>query len=61
MAVGISFIVAGILIALFPHLLSIIVAAVLISIGIGAVSFGYRVRKMEKRFDDPFIDFFFRH
>lgn len=61
MAIGIFFIAAGILIALFPPLLSIIVAAVLIFIGVGAVSFGYRVRKMQKRFDDPFIDFFFRH
>ena len=41
--------------------ISFIVAAVLIFIGIGAVSFGYRVRKMEKRLDEPFIDFFFRH
>jgi len=61
MAIGVFFILAGILIALYPPLLSIIVAAVLIFIGAGAVSVGYRVRKMQKRFDDPFIDFFFRH
>jgi len=60
MILGIIFIIAGILIALYPPLLSIIVASVLILIGIGFISFSYRFKKAQRRFDDPFLDFFFR-
>lgn len=57
---GIILIVAGVLIAVYPPLLSIIVASVLILIGIGVASLGYRFKKAQKRFDDPFLDLFFR-
>jgi len=60
MILGIILIVAGVLIAVYPPLLSIIVASVLILIGIGVTSISYRFKKMQKRFDDPFLDFFFR-
>jgi Flp pilus assembly protein TadB len=53
-------IIAGILIAIYPPLLSIIVASVLILIGVTITMMGYRIKKMQKRFDDPFVDFFFR-
>ncbi len=61
MVPGIILIVAGILIAVYPPLLSIIVASVLILLGIGVASIGYRFKKAQKRFDDPFLDFFFRY
>lgn len=60
MALGILLIIAGILIAVFPPLLSIIVASVLILFGVTITMVSYRMKKMQKRFDDPFVDFFFR-
>jgi len=60
MILGIVFICAGVLIAVYPPLLSIIVASVLILIGIGVTSFSYRLKKTQRRSDDPFLDFFFR-
>lgn len=61
MALGILLIIAGILIAIYPPLLSIIVASILIIMGITVTMIGYRFKKMQKRFDDPFVDFFFRY
>ena len=60
MAFGILLVIAGILIAIYPPLLSIIVASVLILFGVTITMIGYRIKKMQKRFDDPFVDFFFR-
>lgn len=60
MIVGIILILAGILIAVYPELLSLIVASILILIGIFSVSIGYHARKVSKKFGDPFVDFFFR-
>ncbi|MBN2514688.1 MAG: hypothetical protein JXC33_01510 [Deltaproteobacteria bacterium] len=60
MAFGILLIFAGVLIAIYPPLLSIIVASVLILFGVTITMMGYRIKKMQKRFDDPFVDFFFR-
>lgn len=60
MIVGIFFIVAGILIALYPPLLSIIVASLLISIGVILTTISYRFKKMNRHFKDPFADFFIR-
>ena len=60
MAFGILLVIAGILIAVYPPLLSIILASVLIIFGVTITMVAYRVKKMQKRFDDPFVDFFFR-
>ncbi len=60
MILGIIFICAGVLIAVYPPFLSIIVASVLILIGIGITSFSYRLKKTQRRSEDPFLDFFFR-
>lgn len=61
MLVGILFIAAGILIAVYPPLLSIIVAAVLIFIGITLLVISYHYKRMSKHFANPYIDFFFRY
>jgi len=61
MAFGILLVIAGILIAVYPPLLSIIVASVLILFGVTITMVAYRMKKMQKRFDDPFVDFFFRY
>ena len=60
MFVGAIFILAGILIALNPPLLSFIVAMMLILLGIGFVSMSYHYKKISKQFEDPFMDFFIR-
>ena len=60
MVAGIILIIAGILIAVFPQLLSIIVAVVLIFFGIFTFLVSYRYKKMEKHIGNPFLDFFIR-
>ena len=60
MFIGALFILAGIMIALNPPLLSFIVASMLILVGLGLVSASYHYKKMAKQFEDPFMDFFIR-
>lgn len=60
MLAGMIFIFAGVLIALYPALLSFIVAGVLIFIGISLVSISYHYKKMSKHADNPLVDFFIR-
>ena len=60
MIAGIILITAGILIALFPPLLSIVVACILILLGIVFLYLGYYYKRVSRKFDDPFIDFFLR-
>ena len=60
MLLGILLISAGILIAIYPPILSLIIALVLIFSGASFVYLGYYYRKASKKFENPFIDFFFR-
>jgi len=60
MAGGIVLIIAGILIAIYPPLLSIIVAALLILVGIILISITYYHRKLHRSYENPAIEFFFR-
>ena len=60
MLLGSLLIMAGILIAIYPPLLSLIVALVLIFTGGSFIYLGYYYRKASKKFENPFIDFFFR-
>ncbi len=60
MLLGIIFILAGILIAIYPPLLSFVVAGVLTFIGITLISISYHYKKFSKHIDNPFIDFFIR-
>jgi len=60
MLVGILFVLAGILIALYPPLLSIIVAGVLVFTGISFVLVSYNYKKLTKSSENPFVDFFIR-
>ncbi len=57
---GIILILAGILIAIYPPLLSIIVAALLILMGGIVVSIAYHNRKLQRHFDNPVVELFFR-
>lgn len=60
MLTGIILIVAGILIAIFPQLLSIIVAVFLISLGIVTLFVARDYRRVEKRHDSAVVDLIFR-
>jgi len=60
MAVGIILAVMGILIAMFPQLLSIIVAAFLIMMGVTLASISYHFKKVKREADNPFVDFFIK-
>ena len=61
MAVGIFLIILGILIAMFPQLLSIIVAAFMIMVGVTLASISYNFKQMKKEADNPFFDFFIKY
>ena len=60
MVLGIVLILAGILIAVYPPLLSLIVAFVLMFAGVFILYLGYSFKRASRHFNDPFIDFFFR-
>jgi len=60
MLVGIVLIIAGILIAIYPQLLSLIVSFLLIFIGAVILLLRYQLKKMTKDWQNPFVDFFIR-
>jgi len=60
MVTGITLIISGILLIIFPQLLSLIVAVVLIFVGAMCVSIARDNRRLERSFDNPTIEFFFR-
>lgn len=60
MLLGIILIICGVLIAIYPPLLSLVVAALLVSLGTIVLVMAYRYKKMSKSFDDPFLDFFMK-
>lgn len=60
MIVGIFLIGAGIMIALYPPLLSIVVASLLIVAGISLALVSYHFKKMNRNYSDPFTNFFMK-
>ena len=60
MIFGLGLILAGILILVFPQLLSFIVALFLIFLGTIMVSLTIHYRRTARRIEDPFWEFFFR-
>jgi len=60
MLFGALLLILGVLIAVYPPLLSLIVALLLISLGGVFIMIGYRMKKLKKRYDNPFVDFFIR-
>ncbi|MDH3901359.1 MAG: hypothetical protein OEU51_09980 [Gammaproteobacteria bacterium] len=61
MVAGIVLILAGILMVVYPPLLSIIVAAFMILVGVMAISVTRFNRKHQRHFDNPTVEFFFRY
>jgi len=60
MIAGIILIVAGVLIALYPPLLSLIVASLLIIMGVTVFSIARAYRKGARHHENPIVDLFFR-
>lgn len=60
MIAGVTLILAGVLLVVYPPLLSIIVAAFLILSGVMAISIARHNRRLARHFDNPTIDIFFR-
>jgi uncharacterized membrane protein HdeD (DUF308 family) len=60
MLAGIILILAGILIALFPLLLSWIVAILLIALGVVTLAAAYHERKLARHHDNPIVEIFLR-
>ena len=60
MVIGIILIVCGIMIAMYPPLLSLVVAVLLIFAGLVLAMASYRYKKMSRQIDDPFLDFFMK-
>ena len=58
---GVILIAAGVLIAIYPPLLAIVVAAVLIGLGAMLLAVGYYHRKLQRHFDNPAVEVFFRY
>ena len=61
MLAGIILIIAGILLVVYPPLLSIIVAVFLIFVGVMVVSIARYNRRYQRHFENPTIEFFFKH
>ena len=61
MLTGIVLLLAGILIALYPPLLSIIIASILIALGLLPVVSAWYHRKLQRRGDNPIIKLILRY
>jgi cytochrome c biogenesis protein CcdA len=61
MTAGIIFIIAGVLLVLYPPLLSIIVATLLIFTGVSIIAIVRSERKLQRDYRNPAVEFFFRH
>ncbi|MGH8660066.1 MAG: hypothetical protein ACREV4_16795 [Gammaproteobacteria bacterium] len=57
---GVFLIIAGILIVLYPPLLSMIAAVLFIALGAIMVAIGYHNRKLRRHYDNPVIELFLR-
>ena len=60
MIAGIILILSGILLMIYPPLLSIIVAAFMMLSGVMVISIARYNRRLERHFDNPTIEIFFR-
>lgn len=61
MLAGLILILGGLLIAIYPPLLSLIVACFLILVGLFTVLSAYYHRKLARRSDNPVAEFIFRY
>jgi uncharacterized membrane protein HdeD (DUF308 family) len=61
MVAGIVLILAGIMLVVYPPLLSIIVAVFMILVGVMAISIARFNHRNQRHFDNPTVEFFFRY
>jgi UPF0716 family protein affecting phage T7 exclusion len=61
MITGIVMILTGILLVIYPPLLSIVVAVFMIFAGAVVISIAYHERRLQRHYSNPTIEFFFRH
>ena len=61
MIAGIVLMIAGILLVIYPPLLSLIVAVFLILAGVTVLSIAYQERKLKRHYRNPVIEFFIRY
>jgi hypothetical protein len=57
---GAILIIAGVLIAIYPPLLSIIVAGLLIALGVVVVTIAFHNRRLRRHYENPVVDLFLR-
>ena len=60
MVIGLMYILAGILMILFPQLLSLMVAFIFIISGISMLYMSRYYKRVSHRFNDSYMDFMFR-
>jgi uncharacterized membrane protein HdeD (DUF308 family) len=60
MLTGVILIILGILLVIYPQLLAIIVATCLLFSGVICISVARYNRRLERSFENPTIEFFFR-
>ena len=60
MIAGIVFIIAGVLIAVYPPLLSLIAASLLVFLGISFIVVSYHFKKTSQRINNPYLNFFIK-
>ncbi|MBN1794813.1 MAG: hypothetical protein JW844_07615 [Candidatus Omnitrophica bacterium] len=60
MLAGILLIITGIMIAVYPQLLSLIVASFLMIAGTTLLLVRYHLRRLERSWNNPFMEFFIR-
>ena len=61
MITGLFFVGFGVLIVLYPQLLSLMVAGLLILFGLGMMAASWQFRRMQKRSGSPFINWIIRY
>ena len=61
MVAGIVLIVAGVLLVVYPPLLSLVVAAILIGAGAMVISIAHYNRKYHRHYENPTVEFLFRY
>jgi len=60
MVLGIMLVLSGVMIIAYPPLLNFVVAAFLIASGMLLLGMSYRYKKMTRKTEDPFRDFFMK-
>ena len=61
MITGVCFIVAGVLVLYYPHILDFFVASLLILFGVGIIATSWQFRRLRKHSESRFINWIIRY